>query len=139
MLWWGPLGVIGLSCANAVGQYCQGDHRQPGHQPHGDRAAQDHVRALVGTDLARLQTEAPAGIAARFSSDIGLVGVAVRSMFGGVTGVLTIVVTVVVMLTIDWQLTIGICLVFALALVPVNRIGRRLRRLPRTPRPRSPR
>ena len=29
VLWWGPLGVIGLSCANAVGQYLQGDHRQP--------------------------------------------------------------------------------------------------------------
>ena len=33
------------------------------------------------------------------------------------------------MLTIDWQLTIGICLIFAIALIPVNRIGRRLRRL----------
>jgi subfamily B ATP-binding cassette protein MsbA len=39
------------------------------------------------------------------------------------------VVTIAVMLTIDWALTLGICLVFALALVPVNRIGRRLRRL----------
>ena len=33
------------------------------------------------------------------------------------------------MLTIDWPLTIGICLIFAVALIPVNRIGRRLRRL----------
>ena len=42
------------------------------------------------------------------------------------------------MLTIDWQLTIGICLIFAIALIPVNRIGRRLRRLAtRAPRPRS--
>ena len=49
---------------------------------------------LVGTDLARLQTEAPAGLAARFSSDIGLIGTAVRSILGGVTGILTIVVTV---------------------------------------------
>ena len=50
---------------------------------------------LVGTDLARLQTEAPAGLAARFSSDIGLIGGAVRSMLGGITGILTIVVTFV--------------------------------------------
>ena len=87
---------------------------------------------LVGTDLARLQTEAPAGLAARFSSDIGMVGGAVRSMLGGVTGILTLVVTIAVMMTIDWPLTVGICLVFALALVPVNRIGRRLRRLAKT-------
>ena len=45
VIWWGPLGVIGLSCANAVGQYFKRDHRQPRHQPDGDRAAQDHVRA----------------------------------------------------------------------------------------------
>jgi subfamily B ATP-binding cassette protein MsbA len=87
---------------------------------------------LVGSDLARLATEAPAGLAARFSSDIGMIGAAVRAMLGGVTGILTLVVTVVVMMTIDWALTIGICLVFALALVPVNRIGRRLRRLAKT-------
>ena len=33
------------------------------------------------------------------------------------------------MLTIDWPLTLGMCVVFAAALVPVNRIGTRLRRL----------
>ena len=57
-------------------------------------------------------------------------------MLGGVTGILTIVFTFVVMLSIDWALTIGICAIFALALVPVNRIGRRLRRLASGPRPR---
>ena len=54
-----------------------------------------------------------------------------RSILGGVTGVATILVTFVVLLTIDWTLTLGICAIFALALVPVNRIGRRLRRLAR--------
>ena len=54
---------------------------------------------LVGTDLARLQTEAPAGLAARFSADIGLIGGSVRAMLGGLTGILTIAATFVVMLT----------------------------------------
>ena len=52
-------------------------------------------------------------------------------MLGGLTGILTIVATFAVLLTIDWPLTIGVCAVFAFALVPVNRIGRRLRRLSR--------
>jgi len=129
VLWWGPLGVIGLSCANAVGQYVKDTTGNQVTNRMETELRKTMFARLVGTDLARLQTEAPAGIAARFSSDIGLVGVAVRAFFGGVTGVLTLVVTVVVMLTIDWQLTVGICFVLALALVPINRIGRRLRRL----------
>ena len=129
VLWWGPLGVIGLSCANALGQYFKevtGAHVTNRMET---ELRKTMFARLVGTDLARLQTEAPAGLAARFSSDIGLIGTAVRAFLGGITGILTIVVTVAVMLTIDWQLTIGICLIFAIALIPVNRIGRRLRRL----------
>ena len=86
---------------------------------------------LVGTDLARLQTEAPAGLAARFSSDIGLVGGAVKAILGGVTGIFTIIFTFGVMLSIDWKLTLAIFGIFSLALVPVNIIGNRLRRISR--------
>ena len=128
VLWWGPLGVIGLSCANAAGQYFKEVTGYEVTNRMETELRKTMFARLVGTDLARLQTEAPAGLAARFSSDIGMVGGAVRSMLGGVTGILTLVVTIAVMMTIDWPLTVGICLVFALALVPVNRIGRRLRR-----------
>ncbi len=131
VLWWGPLGVIGLSCANAVGQYYKETTGTRVTTRMETELRKTMFAQLVGTDLARLQTEAPAGLAARFSSDIGLVGTAVRSMLGGVTGILTILVTFFVMLTIDWQLTLGICAIFALALIPVNRIGRRLRKLAR--------
>jgi ATP-binding cassette, subfamily B, bacterial MsbA len=129
VIWWGPLGVIALSCTNGIGQYV----KEVTANRVTNRMETDLRRTmfarLVGTDLARLQTEAPAGLAARFSADIGLVSSAVRSILGGLTGILTIVATFLVLLSIDWGLTIGICSVFALALVPVNRIGRRLRRL----------
>ncbi len=129
VIWWGPLGVIVLSCANAFGQYFKEiTGNRVTNRMETELRKTMFVR-LVGTDLARLQTEAPAGLAARFSSDIGLIGTAVRSILGGITGILTIVVTVGFMLSIDWSLTVGICLVFATALIPVNRIGRRLRRL----------
>ncbi|MFO1209298.1 MAG: ABC transporter ATP-binding protein [Amaricoccus sp.] len=129
VLWWGPLGVVALSGASAVGQYWKEVTGNRVTNRMETELRKTMFARLVGSDLARLQTEAPAGLAARFSSDIGLIGTAVRSMLGGVTGILTIVVTVAVMLSIDWQLTIGISLIFALALIPVNRIGRRLRRL----------
>ena len=93
---------------------------------------QGHMfRQLVGTDLARLQTEAPAGLAARFSSDIALVGGAVRGLLGGLTGLLIMIVTFAVMLTIDWPLTLAMILIFGLAVLPVNLIGSRLRKLSR--------
>src|SRR4029079_13180013 len=105
VLWWGPLGVIVLSGANAVGQY----YREVTSNEVTNRMETELRKAmfakLVGSDLARLQSEAPAGLAARFSSDIALIGTAVRSMLGGLTGALTIVVTFGVLLGIDWQLT----------------------------------
>jgi subfamily B ATP-binding cassette protein MsbA len=131
VIWWGPLGVIALSSANAVGQYFKETTSNRATTRMETELRKAMFARLVGTDLARLQTEAPAGLAARFSSDIGLIGGAVRAMLGGIAGILTILATFVVLLTIDWALTIGICLVFGLALIPVNRIGRRLRKLSR--------
>jgi subfamily B ATP-binding cassette protein MsbA len=129
VLWWGPAGVVGLTLASALGQYYK--------ETTGNRVItrmETELRKamfarLVGTDLARLQTEAPAGLAARFSSDISLVGGAVRAMLAGFTGILTIVATLAVMVSIDWRLTLGTIAIFAVALVPVNVIGTRLRRL----------
>jgi subfamily B ATP-binding cassette protein MsbA len=127
--WWGPLGVIGLSCASGVGQYFKETTAVRVTTRMETELRKTMFARLVGSDLARLQAEAPAGLAARFSSDIGLIGSAVRAMLGGVTGILTIAVTFVVMLTMDWALTLGICAIFAVALIPVNRIGARLRGL----------
>ena len=131
VLWWGPLGVIVLSSANAFGQYFKETTGTRVTTRMETELRKTMFTQLVGSDLARLQTEAPAGLAARFSSDIGLIGNAVRSLLGGITGAATIVVTFIVLLTIDWPLTLGLCAIFAVALVPVNRIGRRLRRLAR--------
>jgi ATP-binding cassette, subfamily B, bacterial MsbA len=129
VIWWGPLGVIVLSAANAVGQYYRETTSAKVATRMETELRKTMFERLVGTDLARLQTEAPAGLAARFSSDITLIGTAVRSLLGGVTGTLTIIATFLVLLSIDWQLTIAVCMIFGIALIPVNRIGRRLRRL----------
>jgi subfamily B ATP-binding cassette protein MsbA len=129
VVWWGPAGVIALSAANGVGQYFRETTSTNVTTRMETELRKTMFERLVGTDLAKLQTEAPAGLATRFSSDITLVGAAVRAFLGGITGTLTIVATFLVLLSIDWQLTIAICLIFGIALIPVNRIGRRLRRL----------
>ncbi len=131
VIWWGPLGVIALSTAKGLSEF----YKQTSSNRVVTRMETDLQKTLfarlVGSDLARLQTEAPAGLAARFSSDIGLIGTAVRAIVSGVSAVLTMAVTFIVMLTIDWPLTLGMIAVFSLALLPVNMIGARLKKLSR--------
>ncbi len=131
VVWWGPVGVVVLSVANGLGQYFRETTGNAVTVRMETELRKTMFARLVGSDLARLQTEAPAGLAARFSSDIGLIGGSVKAMLGGLTGAATILVTFIVMLGIDWPLTLGLCAIFALALIPVNRIGRRLRKLAR--------
>jgi ATP-binding cassette, subfamily B, bacterial MsbA len=56
---------------------------------------------------------------------------AAKAIMNGISGVLIIVVTFAVMLSIDWPLTLGLMAVFALVLVPINTIGRKLKTISR--------
>ncbi len=131
VMYWGPLAVICLTLVSAITDYM----RQTTVQRAVIRTETDLQKAmfarLVGTDLAQLRSEAPAGMAARFSSDIGLVSRSVKSIMGGITSVFTMIGAFAMMLTIDWPLTLGMLAVFALALAPVTIIGQRLKRLSR--------
>lgn len=129
VIWWGPLTVIVITTISAFGQYYKETVANRVITRMETELRKTMFSRLVGTDLAQLQTEVPAGLAARFSSDIGLVGGAVRAFISGLTGILTIVTTVAIMLSIDWVLTLGMVFIFSLALVPVNIIGRHLRRI----------
>ncbi len=129
--WWAPLAVIALTSVGATAQYFKDTCAGRAIVRMETELRKTMFTRLVGTDLAHLQTEAPAGLASRFSSDIGIVGRSVGSMLGGLTGILTIVFTFGVMLSIDWSLTLAIFAVFTIAVVPVNIIGRRLRKLSR--------
>ncbi len=131
VMWWGPAAVIGLTLIAGTTDYL----RQITVQRAVIRVETDLQKAmftrLVGADLANLRSEAPAGLASRFSSDIGLVSNSVKSILGGITSVFTIVGAFAMMLTIDWPLTLGMIAVFALALAPVQVIGARLKKLSR--------
>ncbi|MBA3324737.1 MAG: ABC transporter ATP-binding protein [Rhodobacteraceae bacterium] len=131
VMYWGPAAVLGLTAISATTDYL----RQTTVQRAVIRTETDLQKAmfarLVGTDLAQLRSEAPAGMAARFSSDIGLVSRSVKSIMGGITSIFTIVGAFAMMLTIDWPLTLGMIAVFLLALAPVTIIGQRLKRLSR--------
>jgi subfamily B ATP-binding cassette protein MsbA len=131
VIWWGPLLVVALTALKGGSEYLKVT-RMNRVVTRTEADLQKHMFArLVGTDLAKLQTEAPAGLAARFSSDITLITSAAKSLMTGFSGILVIVATFGVMLTIDWPLTILLVGVFALAYAPITAIGRRLKRLSR--------
>jgi subfamily B ATP-binding cassette protein MsbA len=131
VIWWGPLLVLVLTAAKGGSEYLK-TIRTNRLVTGLETDLQKHMFArLVGTDLARLQTEAPAGLAARFSSDISLISTAVKSMLGGVSGIFVIIGAFAVMLSIDWPLTIAMLFIFGLAYTPITVIGRKLKRLSR--------
>ena len=131
VMYWGPAVVLGTALVSGVTDYLRQTTIQRAVIRTETELQKEMFSQLVGTDLARLRSEAPAGLAARFSSDIGLVSRSVKSIMSSITAVFTIIGAFAMMLTIDWALTLGMIVVFLLALAPVTIIGQRLKRISR--------
>jgi ATP-binding cassette, subfamily B, bacterial MsbA len=129
VIFWGPAAVIALTAAKGGAEYLK-SIRVNRVVTSVEADLQKHMfDRLVGADLARLQTEAPAGLAARFSSDITLISNAMKSLITGLSGISVIVITFAVMLSIDWVLTLGLAAIFGLAYAPITTIGRKIKML----------
>jgi subfamily B ATP-binding cassette protein MsbA len=83
---------------------------------------------LTNAALARVEREAPATLAARFTTDATMIREAMTRAVNAVADAVTLVGLVIAMVSIDWKLSIIVALVFPLAGIPVDRIGRRIRR-----------
>ncbi len=128
---WGPLAVVAATMLKGLSQYGQtvSSNRLVGRI---EAALQKRMFGeLLAADMARLAREAPAATAARFSADIALVGESIRVGIAGISAVLVITFTFIVMMTIDWLLTIGLIMIFGLAIFPVGVIGRKVRGIAR--------
>lgn len=129
VIWWGPIGIVALTLTKGTGHYCQ-QIVQNKVLSRVQAEMQKHMfDRLVYMDLAHLLAEAPAALAARFSADIELVRQASILVFGSVRDILTLIAAIVVMLSIDWAMAIGLVLVFALAFGPIGIAGARIRRI----------
>ena len=85
-------------------------------------------RHLVRADLARLEREAPAQWAARFTTDAAVIREALTRAVNGVADLLTVVGLVASMIYLDWLLSLIAAALYPLAALPIARIGRRVRR-----------
>ncbi len=85
-------------------------------------------RHLVTADLARIERDSPAALAARFTTDAATIREALTRVVNGVADVATVIGLIGSMLWLDWQLSLITAVLYPLAAVPIQRIGRRIRR-----------
>src|SRR5579871_6679659 len=83
---------------------------------------------LARADLAQLEREAPAQLAARFTTDAAIIRDALTRAVNGIADAVTVVGLVASMLYLDWLLSLIAAALYPLAAVPIQRIGRRIRR-----------
>ncbi len=131
VIWWGPLTILALTSTKALCTYFYQTRTNTALVNAETDLQKAMHEKLVYADLARLQNESSAALATRFTADIMLMRTSVIQIFAGLSSVLIIFATVVVMLTIDWLITLTLVLVFSLAVLPVNRLGARIHKVSR--------
>ena len=93
------------------------------------RGLQERMFAhLVRADLARIERDAPAQIAARFTTDAAIIRDSLTRAVNGVADAVTVIGLIASMLYLDWLLSLIAAALYPLAAVPIQRIGKRVRR-----------
>ncbi len=83
---------------------------------------------LTEADLARVEREPPAQLAARFTTDAAIIREALTRAIGGVANAITVAGLIISMLWLDWALSLIAAMLYPLAALPIQRIGKRIRR-----------
>ncbi len=83
---------------------------------------------LTRADLARVEREPPATLAARFTTDAATIREAMTRTVNGLADALTLIGLVASMLWLDWELSLIAAAMYPIAALPIQRIGRRIRR-----------
>ncbi len=83
---------------------------------------------LSRADLVQVEREAPAQLAARFTTDAALIREALTRAVNGIKDGVTIIGLVVSMLYLDWVLSAIAAVMYPLAALPIQRLGKRIRR-----------
>jgi subfamily B ATP-binding cassette protein MsbA len=123
-----PALVVIVTSVKAASQYFQNVEVQ--------RVVLQVIRALQGrmfehlvhTDLARLEREPPAQLAQRFTTDATVIRESLTRAVNGVADSITVVGLIASMVYLDWVLSLIAAALYPLAALPIDRIGRRIRR-----------
>ncbi len=83
---------------------------------------------LIEADIARIEREAPAQLAARFTTDAVTIREAMIRAVNALGDSVTVVGLVVSMIYMDWELSLVAAFLYPIAALPIQRIGKRVRR-----------
>ncbi|QEO18468.1 ABC transporter ATP-binding protein [Acetobacter vaccinii] len=123
-----PLLVVLITVAKSLSQYAQTVASQ-GLVLMVIRGLQgemfDH---LLHTDITHVEREAPAKLAARFTTDAVSIREAMIRAVNSLGDVVTVVGLIVSMFYMDWELSLIAALLYPIAAVPIQRLGKRVRR-----------
>ncbi len=123
-----PALVVAVTAAKAAAQYAQTLVVQ--------QAVLGVIRDLQGrmfahvthADLAQVEREAPAQLAARFTTDAAVIREALTRTVNSLRDGITVVGLVLSMLYLDWVLSVIAAALYPLAAIPIQRLGKRIRR-----------
>jgi subfamily B ATP-binding cassette protein MsbA len=128
LLWAIPLVIVAVTALKAAAQYGQAVAIQEVVLRVIEAIQNDLFRALTRADLATVAREAPARHAARFTTDAALIREALTKSINAVADALTVVGLVASMVYLDWQMSLVAALLYPIAVVPILRLGKRIRR-----------
>jgi subfamily B ATP-binding cassette protein MsbA len=128
IVWLIPPTIILLTACKALAQYGQAVSVQAVVLRVIESIQNDLFRALTRADLAVLAREAPARHAARFTADAQAIREALTKAINGLANGLTVIGLVASMIYLDWQMSLILVLLYPVAIVPVLRLGKRIRR-----------
>ena len=128
IVWLIPPSIILLAAAKSLAQYGQAISVQAVVLRVIEGIQNDLFRALTRTDLALIAQDAPARSAARFTADAQAIREALTKAINGLADGLTVIGLVASMIWLDWHLSLIVALLYPIAVVPVLRLGKRIRR-----------
>jgi subfamily B ATP-binding cassette protein MsbA len=127
-LWLVPVVIILVTSLKALAQFGQAVAIQSVVLRVIEGLQNDLFRALTRADLAMVAREAPARHAARFTTDAALIREALTKSINAIADALTVVGLVASMVWLDWQMSLVAALLYPIAVVPILKLGKRIRR-----------
>ncbi|MGI4953685.1 MAG: ABC transporter ATP-binding protein, partial [Janthinobacterium lividum] len=83
---------------------------------------------LMHADLVQVEREPPAALATRFTTDATIIREALTRAINGLRDGVTIIGLVGAMIYMDWTLSLIVAVLYPIAALPIQRLGKRIRR-----------
>ncbi|MBC4015987.1 ABC transporter ATP-binding protein [Siccirubricoccus deserti] len=126
--WLIPPVIILVTCLKALAQYGQAVAVQAVVLRVIEAIQGDLFRALTRADLAQVVRDAPARHASRFTVDAAAIREALTKTINGAADILTVVGLIGSMVWLDWQMSLVAALLYPIAVLPILKLGKRIRR-----------